>query len=178
MGPPRAIRYDRPLNIESGTTVLGLIQRVSAARVEVDGSKVADIGPGLLAFIGVERDDTEYEAERLLARIAGYRVFPDHDGRMNLSLLDVGGELLLVPQFTLAADTRKGTRASFGPAADPALGEKLFRHMVKTAEREGLAASSGVFGAHMKVALENDGPVTFLLTARTGAPRLRKRGGR
>jgi D-tyrosyl-tRNA(Tyr) deacylase len=166
------------LNIESGTTVLGLIQRVSAARVEVDGSKVADIGPGLLAFIGVERDDTEYEAERLLARIAGYRVFPDHDGRMNLSLLDVGGELLLVPQFTLAADTRKGTRASFGPAADPALGEKLFRHMVKTAEREGLAASSGVFGAHMKVALENDGPVTFLLTARTGVPRLRKRGGR
>ena len=158
--------------------VLGLIQRVTAARVEVAGNQVADIGPGLLAFIGVERDDTESEAERLLERIAGYRVFSDPDGKMNLSLLDVDGELLLVPQFTLAADTRKGTRASFGPAADPALGEELFDHVVKTAGREGLRASSGVFGAHMKVALENDGPVTFLLRARSGAARLRKRGGR
>ncbi len=157
--------------------MLGLIQRVSMARVEVDNRIVADIGPGLLAFIGVERNDTEREAERLLARIAGYRVFADHEGKMNLSLLDVGGELLLVPQFTLAADTRKGTRASFGPAADPALGEKLFDHMVKTAGREDLRASSGVFGAHMKVALENDGPVTFLLEARSGLPRPRNRGG-
>ena len=158
--------------------MLGLIQRVSTASVEVDGSKVAEIGPGLLAFIGVERDDTENEAERLLERIAGYRVFADRNGRMNLSLLDVGGELLLVPQFTLAADTRKGTRASFGPAADPVLGEKLFNHMVKTAGREGLRASRGVFGAHMKVALENDGPVTFLLQARSGLSPPRKRGDR
>jgi D-tyrosyl-tRNA(Tyr) deacylase len=158
--------------------VLGLIQRVSTASVAVDGRGVAAIKAGLLAFVGVERDDTEREAERLLQRIIRYRVFPDAEGRMNLSLSDVGGELLLVPQFTLAADTRKGTRASFGPAADPVLGEKLFSHMVETARRSGLQASSGVFGAHMKVTLENDGPVTFLLEARPAVPRQRRRGDR
>lgn len=163
---------------ESEIAVLGLIQRVSAASVAVDGCCVAAIGTGLLAFIGVERDDTEKEAERLLQRITGYRVFPDAEGKMNLSLSDVGGELLLVPQFTLAADTRKGTRASFGPAADPALGEKLFSHMVESAHRAGLHAPSGVFGAHMKVALENDGPVTFLLEARPAVLRRRRRGDR
>jgi D-tyrosyl-tRNA(Tyr) deacylase len=157
--------------------VLGLIQRVSSASVRVDGRIVGQIGNGLLAFVGIQRHDTESEAERLVDRMTGYRVFPDGSGRMNLSLLDVGGGILLVPQFTLAADTRKGTRASFGPAADPEKSERLFEHAVATANETGLLVATGVFGAHMKVALENDGPVTFLLEARPDPARPRTRGG-
>jgi len=158
--------------------MLGLIQRVSTAAVQVDGRRVAHIGPGILALIAVERDDTDREAERLLDRIFRYRVFPDAEGRMNLSLLETGGSLLLVPQFTLAADTRKGTRASFGPAAAPEQGERLFRHLVVTAREKGLPVATGVFGAYMEVSLVNDGPVTFLLSARPSPARPRSRGSR
>jgi D-tyrosyl-tRNA(Tyr) deacylase len=156
--------------------VIGLIQRVSHAEVRVGNTVVGKIGRGLLAFIGVERDDTPAEAERLARRIVGYRVFPDDQGRMNLGLTDVGGGILLVPQFTLAADTRKGSRASFGPAADPETGEKLFDCVVESARQSGLTVATGEFRAHMKVALENDGPVTFLLQASSENTKSRRRG--
>ncbi len=156
--------------------MIGLIQRVTHAGVRVDDRVVAEIGRGLLAFVGVERDDTGREAERLLRRMIGYRVFPDETGRMNLSLTDVGGSILLVPQFTLAADTRKGTRASFGSAADPEAGEALFRRLVESAREAGVACAAGEFGSHMKVTLVNDGPVTFLLQARPKPGPARRRG--
>ncbi len=145
--------------------MIGLLQRAAAARVDVDGTTVAEIGHGVLVLVGVERDDTEAEARRLLERLLGYRVFPDASGRMNLSLRDVGGGLLLVPQFTLAADTAKGTRASFTPAASPGDGEKLFARLVELAQESHVPVASGRFGAHMRVALVNDGPVTFWLRA-------------
>src|SRR3990172_5348317 len=113
--------------------MIGLLQRVRTARVDVDGKTVATIGPGLLVFIGVERDDDESGAERLLERLLGYRVFPDATGKMNLSVADVGGGLLLVPQFTLAADTDKGMRPSFTPAAAPEAGQRLFDYLVQQA---------------------------------------------
>lgn len=124
---------------------------------------MAAIGRGLLVLIGVERDDDESRAERLLERLLGYRVFPDADGRMNLSLEDIRGELLLVPQFTLPADTRKGTRASFTPAAPPELGRALFQHLVSAARKRLPGVAAGSFGADMQVTLTNDGPVTFWL---------------
>ena len=158
--------------------MLGLIQRVSSAAVHVAGEQVAHIGRGILALIAIERDDTEKEAQRLLERLISYRVFPDAEGRMNLSLADTGGGLLLVPQFTLAADTRKGTRASFGPAAPPEDGERRFSHLVMAAREKDLPVAAGVFGAHMEVSLVNDGPVTFLLAARPSPPRPRNRGSR
>lgn len=129
----------------------------------VGGERIATIGPGLLVFIGVQRGDDEAAAERLLERVLGYRVFPDTDGRMNLSVRDHGGGLLLVPQFTLAADTRKGTRASFTPAAEPAVGERLFGHLCSRAETAHTRVACGRFGADMQVGLVNDGPVTFWL---------------
>ena len=132
----------------------------------VGDERVARIGPGLLALIGVERQDGEREAGRLLERVCGYRVFPDDEGRMNVSLVDAGGELLLVPQFTLAADTDKGTRAGFSRAADPAEGQRLFDYLVARAQRQLGAVQTGRFGAHMAVSLVNDGPVTFWLRAR------------
>ncbi len=155
--------------------MIGLVQRVSRAEVRVGERLVGQIGRGLLAFVGVERGDTGKEAERLALRMVGYRMFPDDEGKMNLSLRDVGGGILLVPQFTLAADTRKGTRASFGQAADPEAGEKLFERLVESTRESGLPVATGVFGAHMKVVLENDGPVTFLLEARCKAPGRRRR---
>jgi D-tyrosyl-tRNA(Tyr) deacylase len=143
--------------------VIGLLQRVSSARVDVAGACVAEIGRGLLVLVGIERDDTEARADRLLERLLNFRVFPDDDGRMNLSLQDVRGELLLVPQFTLPADTRKGTRASFTPAAPPEVGRALFRYLAGAARRQLPATACGTFGADMQVSLTNDGPVTFWL---------------
>ncbi len=143
--------------------MIGLLQRVSSARVEVDGRVVGQIGRGLLVLIGVERGDTPAKAERLLERLLGYRVFPDREGRMNLSLQDVAGGLLLVPQFTLAADTRKGTRAGFSSAATPEEGERLFRYLLERAHQAQGDCAAGVFGADMQVSLTNDGPVTFWL---------------
>jgi D-aminoacyl-tRNA deacylase len=145
--------------------VIALLQRVTRAHVEVDGSKVGEIGPGILAFIGIERGDDTARADRLLERILGYRLFADAGGKMNLSLCDVNGGLLLVPQFTLAADTDKGTRPSFAPAADPAAGKQLFDHLLETARHGRSQVASGIFGADMLVTLTNDGPVTFWLTA-------------
>jgi len=143
--------------------MIGLLQRVSEARVQVAGKVVGEIGPGLLVLVGVQRDDTEARTERLLERLLGYRVFADESGRMNRSLREVGGGLLLVPQFTLAADTRKGARPSFSSAAPPDLGQRLFDHLVARAQAAYPQVATGVFGADMQVALVNEGPVTFWL---------------
>lgn len=145
--------------------MIGLLQRVSQAQVRVDGEVIGEIGRGLAVLVGVERGDGEAQAARLLERLLGYRVFPDQDGRMNLSLRDVGGGLLLVPQFTLAADTRKGMRPSFTSAAGPAEGERLFAHLCASARAAHEPVAAGRFGADMQVALVNDGPVTFWLRA-------------
>jgi len=138
--------------------LIALIQRVTEASVSIDGKNVGAIGRGILALVGVERGDTEAEADRLIERIATYRIFPDDAGRMNRSLRDTGGQLLAVPQFTLVADTKSGTRPGFSSGAAPADGERLFRYF---AVKSGAAA--GRFGADMKVSLVNDGPVTFWL---------------
>ncbi len=143
--------------------MIGLLQRVRNASVEVDGETVAEIGRGLLVLVGVERGDGEAQADRLLERLLGYRIFEDSQGRMNLGLREVQGGLILVPQFTLAADTRKGMRPGFSAAADPADGRRLFAHLVAGARRLQMPVGAGVFGAHMQVALVNDGPVTFWL---------------
>jgi D-aminoacyl-tRNA deacylase len=143
--------------------MIALVQRVTSSSVEVDGIRVGAIGTGLLALIGVEREDNEATAERLLDRVLTYRVFPDEAGRMNRSLKDTGGGLLLVPQFTLAADTHKGTRASFSYAAAPDEGCRLFEHLLALARERHPVVESGRFGADMKVSLVNDGPVTFWL---------------
>jgi D-tyrosyl-tRNA(Tyr) deacylase len=143
--------------------VIGLLQRVTGARVEVGGEPVGEIRRGLLVLVGVERGDDRARAERLLERLLGYRVFPDAEGRMNRSLRDVGGGLLLVPQFTLSADTRKGMRPSFSSAAAPELGRELFSHLLGLAEQRHAPVASGRFGADMQVSLTNDGPVTFWL---------------
>jgi len=145
--------------------VIGLLQRVSEASVTVEGKAVASIGKGLLVLIGVEKGDSEKQAKRLLDRLLGYRVFADSDGRMNLSVADIHGGLLLVPQFTLAADTKKGMRPSFTPAAAPGDGERLFAHLVEQARLRHADVQCGIFGAHMQVRLTNDGPVTFWLRA-------------
>jgi len=144
--------------------MIGLLQRVSRAEVSVDGNGVGIIARGVLVFVGVERDDDETRADRLLERILGYRLFPDTDGKMNLSVRDVGGGVLLVPQFTLVADTDKGMRASFARAAEPQRGRELFDYLVAIARRAHPQLATGVFGADMQVALTNDGPVTFWLT--------------
>ena len=143
--------------------MIGLIQRVSEASVVVEGQTVGQIGRGLLVLVGVEKQDDEASAQRLLERLLAYRVFPDAEGKMNLSLTDIGGELLLVPQFTLAADTRKGTRPSFSSAAPPQLGQSLFEYFVAAARQRHPKVAKGIFGADMKVSLVNDGPVTFWL---------------
>jgi D-tyrosyl-tRNA(Tyr) deacylase len=144
--------------------MIALLQRVTEAAVRVDGGVVGEIGPGLLVLIGVQPDDSEDDADRLVERVIGYRVFGDHNDRMNLDLRQVGGGLLLVPQFTLAADTRKGTRPSFTGAAPPELGRRLFERAVQTAARSlPDRVATGIFGADMKVQLVNDGPVTFWL---------------
>jgi D-tyrosyl-tRNA(Tyr) deacylase len=143
--------------------MIGLLQRVAQARVEVDAASVGKIGLGLMVLLCAERGDSEAEADRLLERLLGYRVFGDAEGKMNLSLRDVRGGLLLVPQFTLAADTHKGMRPSFTPAAAPADGERLFDYFVARARASYPAVETGRFGAHMQVSLTNDGPVTIWL---------------
>jgi D-tyrosyl-tRNA(Tyr) deacylase len=145
--------------------MIGLIQRVSRAHVEVDGETVGAIDAGLLALIAVEPGDGEAQTGRLVERILGYRVFPDAEGRMNRSLAETGGGLLLVSQFTLAADTKKGTRPGFSTAAAPADAEHWFGRLVEQAKAQHPRVEIGRFGAHMKVHLVNDGPVTFWLEA-------------
>ena len=143
--------------------MIGLLQRVSSAQVTAVGATLGSIGRGLLVFVGVERQDQEAHAERLLQRILDYRVFADAQGKMNLSLQDINGDLLLVPQFTLAADTSTGLRPSFTPAAAPALGRRLYDYVVAQAHAQHGRVASGVFGVDMQVSLTNDGPVTFWL---------------
>ncbi|MDE2235315.1 MAG: D-tyrosyl-tRNA(Tyr) deacylase [Gammaproteobacteria bacterium] len=145
--------------------MIGLLQRVRHASVEIQGKTVASIGRGLLVFVGIERGDTETQADRLLQRVLAYRVFPDEAGRMNLDLRETGGGLLLVPQFTLPADTRRGNRPSFTPAASPQLGSRLFAYLLHQAGEAHTDTHSGIFAADMQVALVNDGPVTFWLRA-------------
>ena len=149
--------------------MIALIQRVSQASVSVDGAVVGQIGRGVVALVCAEREDTETEAAALVSKLLAYRIFPDEQGRMNRSLVDVDGELLAVPQFTLAADTNSGTRPSFTPAAPPAMGERLFAEFVRVASERHARVATGVFGAHMQVQLINDGPVTFWLQTRRPA---------
>ena len=143
--------------------MIGLLQRVTGARVVVGGETVGSIGRGLLVLVGVERGDGEAQADRLLERLLGYRVFPDAEDKMNLSVTDIGGGVLLVPQFTLPADTRKGMRPSFTPAAAPEEGRRLFEYLVARARAQHADVATGCFGADMQVSLTNDGPVTFWL---------------
>lgn len=146
--------------------MIALIQRVSAARVEVGGKIVGEITRGLLAFVAVEPDDGEAQVERTLMRLLGYRVFEDDEGKMNRSLHDIAGGLLLVSQFTLAADTRKGMRPSFTSAAPPEAGLRWFNRLAERARAAHTVVETGQFGANMQVHLVNDGPVTFWLQAR------------
>ncbi len=141
----------------------GLLQRVRGARVEVAGEIVGAVDQGLLVLVAVEPEDTRASADKLLNKLLNYRVFSDTEGKMNLSLADVGGGLLLVSQFTLAADTKNGLRPSFSTAAPPALGEELFDYLLAKAQQVHGKVASGRFGADMQVHLVNDGPVTFLL---------------
>lgn len=146
--------------------MIGLLQRVLQASVTVDGEVVGKIGAGLMVLVCAERNDSEKEADALLAKLLSYRVFADEAGKMNRSVTDVAGGLLLVPQFTLAADTQSGTRPSFTPAAPPELGRQLFDHFVQQARTRHDVVETGRFGAHMQVALVNDGPVTFWLQSK------------
>jgi D-aminoacyl-tRNA deacylase len=151
--------------------MIGLIQRVSRAEVQVDSRTTGAIGRGVLALIGVRRGDDTIAADRLLERLLTYRVFPDEQGKMNLSLRDIQGGLLLVPQFTLAADTHKGTRAGFSTAAVPEEARRLFAYLLERAQATHVPVAAGVFGANMQVSLVNDGPVTFWLeTPATNVP--------
>ncbi|MCY0964213.1 D-aminoacyl-tRNA deacylase [Parathalassolituus penaei] len=142
--------------------MIALIQRVSSAQVVVDGETTGAIGTGILLLLGVQKEDDEAKARRLLERVLTYRIFPDEQGRMNRSLLDCGGELLVVSQFTLAADTGKGTRPGFSTAAAPALANELYEYFLQQAALQ-VTTACGRFGADMKVSLTNDGPVTFWL---------------
>jgi D-tyrosyl-tRNA(Tyr) deacylase len=143
--------------------MIALLQRVSQAEVKIDGRSVGSIGPGLLVLVGVRPTDDEPAALKLLTRLLQYRVFADEAGKMNLSLTQVKGQLLLVPQFTLAADTAKGLRPGFSTAAPPELGRRLFDFLVGAAREQHGQVQTGVFGAHMQVSLTNDGPVTIWL---------------
>ena len=143
--------------------MISLIQRVQSARVDVEGRTVGAIGPGLLALVAVQPNDGEAQTQRMLERLLGYRVFSDEQGRMNRSLIDTGGGLLLVSQFTLAADTRSGMRPSFTSAASPAHGRRWFDRLIELARAAHPGVEIGQFGAHMEVHLVNDGPVTFWL---------------
>lgn len=143
--------------------MLAIIQRVTQAEVTVAGASVGRIGAGLLALVAVEKGDTETQVERLADRLLGYRVFADAEDKMNLSVVEVGGGVLLVSQFTLAADTRKGLRPSFTPAADPETGRRLFDDLVERVRAKHAPVATGQFGANMQVSLVNDGPVTFIL---------------
>lgn len=165
MGLVNILRLRRSNEPPDNHFMIGLLQRVSSARVEIEGKTVGAIGRGLLVLVGMEQGDDAARADRLLERLLGYRVFPDSAGKMNLSVRDIDGGLLLVPQFTLAADTAKGMRPSFTPAASPELGERLFDYLVEQALTQHMPVESGVFGADMQVTLTNDGPVTFWLQA-------------
>ena len=143
--------------------MIGLIQRVTYADVEVAGNQIAKIDQGILLLLGVEKEDTEQNAKDLLSKVINFRIFEDENQKMNLSLLNIGGDLLVVPQFTLPADTRKGTRPSFTSAAPPELGKRLFDHFLVLAKEQISQVETGEFGADMKVSLTNDGPVTFWL---------------
>ena len=146
--------------------MIGLLQRVTEASVVIDKKTVGRIEQGLLVLVGVEKNDAEKQADRLLERLLSYRVFPDGENKMNLSLADISGGLLLVPQFTLAADTQKGKRPSFSSAAAPDHGQKLFQYLTERAHLAHADVAMGQFGADMQVSLVNDGPVTFWLEAR------------
>ena len=143
--------------------MIGLLQRVKQASVHVNDKEIAQIEQGLLVLIGVEKGDTNKQADRLIERLLGYRVFSDQDDKMNLSLSDIKGGLLLVPQFTLPADTQKGMRPSFSPAASPSDGKILFDYLVQQAKQQFSNVATGQFAADMQVSLINDGPVTFWL---------------
>ena len=143
--------------------MITLLQRVSEASVEVEGKSIANIGEGMMVLIAVQPDDDQSTAQHFLNRLLNYRVFSDAEDKMNLSLIDIQGELLLVPQFTLAANTRKGRRPSFTSAATPAHGQAIFEIMVKLARAQYARVESGKFGANMQVQLVNSGPVSFLL---------------
>lgn len=143
--------------------MIGLLQRVTEANVAVDNEIIGAIEHGLMVLVGVEKNDTEAQADRLLERLLGYRVFADTEGKMNLSVADVAGGVLLVPQFTLPADTQKGARPSFSSAASPDKGKRMFDYFVEQAKKKYNKIETGRFGADMKVSLVNDGPVTFWL---------------
>ena len=149
--------------LQKTLNMIGLLQRVTEASVSVDGETIGEIGPGLLVLVAVHRDDEAPDIARLAERVLTYRVFPDAEDRMNRSLVDEGLGLLLVPQFTLAADTRKGTRASFTKAASPEKGAEYFDQLVAACKQSLKTVETGRFGANMQVGLTNDGPVTFWL---------------
>lgn len=149
--------------------MIGLVQRVSRASVVVEAAEVAAIGAGVLVLVGVEKGDSGVEAARLANKICGYRVFADDAGKMNLSVVDTGGGILLVPQFTLAANTDKGMRASFAAAADPDTGRALFDELCEQVQARHDEVQTGIFGADMAVSLINEGPVTFWLRAAPAA---------
>ena len=140
-----------------------LLQRVSSSKVEVEGKVVGQISKGLLVFIGIEKQDDMMSSDKMVKKILSYRVFPDSDEKMNLSIRDINGELLIVSQFTLAADTKNGTRAGFSTAMPPTEAENLYNYFLEKTKSMGTITESGIFGANMKVSLVNDGPVTFLL---------------
>ena len=142
-----------------------IIQRVSSAMLVTPGTKPKEIPRGIVALVGVEKGDTDENVQRMVSRILGYRIFPDNEGRMNLSLTDIDGALLLVPNFTVAADTKKGTRAGFSTAATPTDGERLFGMLVNTMSEQHAHTETGIFAADMQITLTNDGPVTFILNS-------------
>lgn len=143
--------------------MIALIQRVTQAKVVVEGETIGEIGQGLLVLLGVEKDDTPQKAQRLCDKVMGYRVFSDEQGKMNLNVQQAGGSLLVVSQFTLAADTQKGLRPSFSDGAEPQKAEELYRDFVEQCHVTGVKTATGIFAADMKVSLINDGPVTFWL---------------
>ena len=153
----------RRIPARRGKAMIGLLQRVANASVSVEGSVVGAIGKGVLVFVGVQRADQDEQAVRLAERILAYRIFADDAGKMNRSVADIGGGVLLVPQFTLAADTSRGNRASFSSAAPPEAGKRLFERLVAETRARHAPVATGTFGADMQVALVNDGPVTFWL---------------
>jgi D-tyrosyl-tRNA(Tyr) deacylase len=142
-----------------------LLQRVSSSKVEVEGKVVGQINKGLLVFIGIEKQDDTICADKMINKILSYRVFSDSNDKMNLSIRDINGDLLIVSQFTLAADTKSGTRAGFSTAMPPIEAENLYNYFLEKTKSMGTITESGIFGANMKVSLVNDGPVTFLLEA-------------
>ena len=145
--------------------MIALIQRVKHGKVEVEGETVGQIQQGILLLLGVERHDNEAGAEKLCNKVLNYRIFADQQDKMNLNIQQIGGELLVVSQFTLVADTQKGNRPGFSSAASPQLGKSLYEHFIVSAKKAGIVCETGIFGADMQVSLVNDGPVSFILRA-------------